>query len=54
VQYGWYLLDDTKRRLIKSNSIRDVVPYGPFNVEFQPMGVDGLAMEYRRFTELVD
>ena len=54
MQYGWYLLDDIKRRLIKSNSIRDIVPYGPFHVEFQPMGLDGAPMEYRRFTELLD
>ena len=54
MQYGWYLLDDVKRGLIRSNLVRDVVPYGPFHVEFQPVGVDGARMDYRRFTELVD
>lgn len=54
MQYGWYLLDDIKRGLIRSSAIRDIVPYGPFHVEFQPMGLDGATMEYHRFTELVD
>jgi MoaA/NifB/PqqE/SkfB family radical SAM enzyme/SAM-dependent methyltransferase len=54
VQYGWYLLDDVERGLIRSNVVRDVVPYGPFHVELQPVGVDGTPMDYYRFTEIVD
>jgi SAM-dependent methyltransferase len=64
VHYGWYLLDDARRKLILSNLTEDVLPFGPFNVEFQPAqgldaadqagaGVGGL-MDYDRFAELVD
>lgn len=54
MQYGWYLLDDVKRGLIRSNVVRDVVPYGPFHVEIQPTAVDGTSMDYIRFAEIVD
>ncbi len=54
MQYGWYLLDEAKRQLIRSSTVLDVVPYGPLHVEFQPVGLGGACMDYHRFRELVD
>lgn len=53
MSYGWYLLGEKQKELIRSHVVRDVLPYGPFHVDFV-VGSAGLRPNAARLREIVD
>ncbi len=53
MSYGWYLLGDKQKELIRSHVVRDVLPYGPFHVDIL-VGKAGLRSSLARLREVLD
>lgn len=53
MSYGWYLLDDKQKELIRSHLVRGVLPYGPFHVDIV-VGSAGLRSTTARLHEVLD
>lgn len=53
MSYGWYLLDDKQKELIRSHLLRDVLPFGPFHVDIV-VGNDTLQSSAARLREVLD
>ena len=53
MSYGWYLLDDKQKELIRSHLLRDVLPFGPFHVDIV-VGNDTLQSNAARLREVLD